>query len=173
MRTIIQKKLINHYGSESIDVTLSCRNYLFENNFFKNKEEVNIELLEKNLINYSIFKMADWGIDFDQVGIENWDNLAAILEALNNHIPTTEDKQDFFAQYTRCIIYIYSTITKQPPIKWEKEKNLNANIAYIYENNLLTEMITNESVPAHKIPIDLLAKIKSFYPEKKNPVLEK
>lgn len=173
MKTKIQTNRVNNYGSESIDVTLSCRNYLFENNFFENKEEVNIELLEKSLINYSIFKMADWGIDFDQVGIENWDNLATILEALNNHIPTTEDKQDFFAQYTRCIIYIYSTIKKQPPIKWTKEENLNVNIAYMYECNMLTEMVTNESIPAYKIPADLLAKIKSFYPEKKNPVLEK
>lgn len=165
-------KIINH-GSQSVDITKTCCKFLMNNNFSQNSEEENIKLLEESLSNYSLKKMQSWGIDIDELGIENWDNLPSILQVLNHHINTLEGREGFFAQYTRCIIYIYSKIKNQEPIEWTTTTDISLPYNYIFKDNELTELITSKIVPPHEIPIDLLNKIKSFYPEKKNPVLEK
>lgn len=166
------KKIIN-YGSESVDITQKCCQFLMENNFYQNSEQENIKLLEKKLSNYSLIKMHDWGISIDELGIENWDDLSSILKVLNNEIHSLEDRDGFFSQYTLCIIYVYSKIKKQEPIEWKKSTDIENPYDYILKNGEIKELNTNKIVPPHEIPMNLLNKIKSFYPEKKNPVLEK
>jgi len=165
-------KIIN-YESESVDITKTCCKFLVNNNFSQNTEQENIRLLEEILSNYSLLKMNSWNISIDELGIENWDNLSSILQVLNQHINTLEGREGFFAQYTRCIIYVYSKIKKQEPIEWTKSTDSSLPYNYIFKDDELTELITSKIVPPHEIPINLLNKIKSFYPEKKNPILEK
>lgn len=164
---------ITNYGSESVDITQKCCEFLMENNFYQNSEEENLKLLEQKLSNYSLLKMRDWGISIDELGIENWDNLSSILNVLNNKIHSLEDRDGFFSQYTLCIIYVYSKIKKQEPIEWSKSKDIENPYDYILKNNEIKELNTSKIVPPHEIPINLLNKIKSFYPEKKNPIIEK
>lgn len=161
-----------NYSSESVSLCHECCSYLLENNFFQNNEEDNIKLLEHAIINYSILKLNDWKIDLDEIGIENWNNLEDILNALNNHIPTDEEKEGFFAQYIHCIIFIYSKIKKQEPIEWKKTEH-DKLFAYIFKNGELRKVITNKQTPSYQIPIKLLEKIKSFYPKEKNSILTK
>lgn len=162
-----------NYSSDSVDITLKCRNYLQENNFYENQEIENLKLIEKSLVNYSILKMADWGIDFDKVGIEDWDNLGNILEVLNRYIPTKEEKEGFFDQYTYCIIYFYSVIRHQEPIKWIKSNDTIVDYTYITDNGELKKFITRKSTQPYKTPLSLLNKLKSYSTKEKNPVLKK
>ena len=165
-----------NYDSASVDISLSCHNYLLENNFFENSEMDNIELLEQALINYSVLKLSEWDNDFDKnLKIEDWNNLQLLLEALNSYIPTDKSKEAFFAQYTHCIIHLYSVITKSKPIKWT---HLNNNIfempyAYIMDQGKIKELDTNKSAIPYKIPLSLLNTIKLNHKEKKNPILKK
>lgn len=166
------KKIID-YGNESVDITQKCCESLIENNFRLNSEQTNIQLLEENLINYSLLKLYDWGIDIDNLKIEQWSSLASILQALNNLIPSLEGREGFFAQYTHCIIYTYSRIIKQEPITWTKLVATDIPYDYKLENGIIKSLKTSKIVPPHEIPINLLEQIKTLHIEKKNPIIKK
>lgn len=165
--------VLRNYASESVNIALECCNYLLENNFYQNQEIENIELLEKAIINYSILKLANWKINLEELGIENWDNLEAILGTISKNIPTEKEREEFFAQYTHAIIFIYGKIEKELPITWIRKEETKVDYIYLLENGKLKEFITKKSVTPYEIPITLLAKIKSFYAKEKNPVLKK
>lgn len=163
------------YSSESIDITRKCCSYLVENNFYQNQEQDNIELIEKALISYSTAKVVEWKIDLNKVKIEAFGDLSNLLNILNDHISTEKERDAFFAQYTHCIIFLYSKIKNRKPIKWTKVEKSTLPMAYTYitEENELVEFITTEVTIPYEIPLKLLEKIKSYYPEKKNPTLQK
>lgn len=93
MKKQIEKYKSQNYGSESIDITLVCRNYLLENNFHENSASKNIELLEQVLVNYSVIKLSEWNPAYEKLAIENWDDLNIVINALNDQIPTYEEKK--------------------------------------------------------------------------------
>lgn len=173
-KTKLNNQRIIKYGSESVDITKQCCNYLLENNFFENDKLTNLNLLEHILVNFSIIKLVEWNIDLDTIGVHNFDNLEEILTALNEVIPTKEEKESYFSQYVHCILYFFETINKQHEIKWIRKNESNFEINYIFENNILNEINTGINISIHEIPTQLLEKFKSLYQEKeKNPVLKK
>ena len=173
MKKQLEKYKSHNYGSESIDITLVCRNYLLENNFHENSASKNIELLEQVLVNYSVIKLSEWNPAYEKLAIKNWNDLNILINALNDQIPTYEEKKGFFAQYTLCILYIYASIMKQTNIEWNQSKDAQDLYTYITYNGILKKVITKESTPPHEIPIQLLEKIKSYNSKTKNPVLKK
>lgn len=156
------------YDSSSVDITLECCNYLLEHNFFTNDKETNIHLLERALINYSILKLVEWKADLEKLDMEKIDNLTYLIKNLNEEIPSNEEKESFFGQYTHCIIYILSKIKKEEPITWQSDTN--SDIEFKLDKDTLT---TNKKIESYQIPILLIDKIKEPYKKQKNPVMIK
>lgn len=168
----MKKENINYtkinYASSSVDVTLESRNYLLEHNFLENNQETNISLLERSLINYSILKLVEWNVDIEKLNLEEIDNLDYLLKTLSSEIPSSKEREEFFAQYTHCIIYIVSNIVRRNPIVWES--NTDSEIEFKLDKNTLT---TNKKIESYQIPLMLINKIKENYNTKKNPVMIK
>ena len=123
--------------------------------------------------------MVEWNIDLENIPIENIEDLSFLLKTLNDSIPTKEEQDSFFSQYTHCIIYIYSQIVKQEPMEWKKTENNEDNNCYIEENERTMTLVTSNSLDFYKIPvylleiISLLEKLNSYERKEKNPVLKK
>ena len=87
-------------------------------------------------------------------------------EKITNKI--SKEREEFFAQYTHCIIYIVSNILRKNPIVWES--NTDSEIEFKLDENTLT---TNKKIESYQIPLMLIDKIKENYNTKKNPVMIK
>lgn len=166
----MKKDKIIDYHFETTDLTKYCCSYLMEHNYLENNELTNINLVERSLINYSIIKLtAYWNFINDDIK-KNIDSLLDISKIIDTTIPTNKEKEDYFSAYIYFILYIFSALSSQRPIYWIKsEECLKDEIIFNYDEDIVTEIITNPNNNIYEIPSKLLEKIKNFYIEKEDP----
>lgn len=168
-----QYKPIIRYENESVDIALNCSKYLLANNYKNLSVTDSINLLEENLISYSLNKLWNWNRELlKELSIDELTNLDIINKYIADCIPDEEAKRSYFIQYIHCIIYIIGVLNNQnKEIIWHEIESLDDNVVIKEKNNMIIEIATNKSIPINQLPSELINNIKAYY--KTGPVLKK
>ena len=168
---------IIYYGSESVDITKYCCQFLLKYDFHQNSAIENIFLLEKALEVYSIQKFINWGLKTKQPiplnHIESFMNLPDVMKMLDENIPTENEKRSFFIQYIHCILCILEQINQTGYMTEEEEKAIEEYITIEKDYNSTINIIPNANIPIYQIPYQILNHIKKLYLPREEKVMFK
>ena len=107
--------------------------------------------------------------------------LSGLLKVINNYISNNKEKEEYFNQYSHCIIYLFGKINNQEEIIWKTTDSIEqTSLVSLSEDGRIKEIVTKKDLDACQIPGILLRIFKAEIFEntrekatEKNPILTK
>ncbi len=104
------------------DIYITINKKLFTNNFWSIDIEKKKELINKELINYTLLKINELGLGKYINDKQSEVSLESLFKSIDINLKTLEEKNEFFRHYTHYILDVAGTLQRWEILWWEEDK---------------------------------------------------